>query len=418
MSVLNKNASVKRAAFVSNYEIGTNSTSIIHKAKEKLSVVKKIIITNNTSIAGTIDISYHKNNLNHGGNNFVVLGYDNGGPGTTNVAYSTDGVTWTQSSLPVPGYWTGGTYGNGKYLAVPYWFLYNGEKRAVYSTNGIIWSSSTMPSSGVWLGVVYGNGKFISVAGYNGAISAASTDGITWTLGTAPMGMYGRMVFGNGLFATFNYDGAGDIISSTNGISWTKTNLPNPLNDTGGWNSLIYGNGIFLLTRNGPIEKAIYMSTDTISWTNNATISATNFYPSSMSYGNGTFLLSNNGIVHTSTNGINWVSSGASTYWDKECMTYGNNRFIGINPSTYTTGYYSTNGITWSTTTVPNFIKSVVLYPENSDLDNFSYIYKAVSVPANSTITLKYEMEVEPSAELRGKSTVPMQITVVGDSNI
>ena len=78
----------------------------------------------------------------------------------TNIAaYSTDGITWTQTTLPASNYWFSVCYGNGKFVAVAY-----NSNIAAYSTDGITWTQTTMPASRPWSSVCYGAGKFVTVA--------------------------------------------------------------------------------------------------------------------------------------------------------------------------------------------------------------------------------------------------------------
>ena len=50
------------------------------------------------------------------------------------------------------------TYGNGYLVAVA-----AATTAGAYSTNGTTWTASTMPSSSYWTSVTYGNGYFVAV---------------------------------------------------------------------------------------------------------------------------------------------------------------------------------------------------------------------------------------------------------------
>ena len=73
----------------------------------------------------------------YGGGKFVAVGFEG------NIAYSTDGVTWTKATPP-------GTFGTGQ------------------QTQNI-------------MAVAYGGGKFIVGTGYTNGKMATSADGVTWT---------------------------------------------------------------------------------------------------------------------------------------------------------------------------------------------------------------------------------------------
>jgi hypothetical protein len=66
-------------------------------------------------------------------------------------AYSADGVTWAEATLPNSRYWNAIAYGNGKFVAV----AFNYDK-AVYSANGTSWYRSTLPGDTLWNSIIYG----------------------------------------------------------------------------------------------------------------------------------------------------------------------------------------------------------------------------------------------------------------------
>ena len=77
----------------------------------------------------------------------------------SNIAiYSTDGINWTQTTLPVSANWVSVCYGNDKFVAVAH-----ARKFAAYSTDGINWSEITMLVPGTWESICYGGGKFVAV---------------------------------------------------------------------------------------------------------------------------------------------------------------------------------------------------------------------------------------------------------------
>ena len=78
--------------------------------------------------------------------------------------------------MPSSAFWYSVTYGDGKFVAVC------GNGIPAYSTDGITWTETTMPSSAFWHSVVYGNSKFVTVPYYND-IAAYSTNNIQTILG-------------------------------------------------------------------------------------------------------------------------------------------------------------------------------------------------------------------------------------------
>ena len=85
--------------------------------------------------------------------------------------YSTDCITWAQTTMPSKEYWESVCYGDGKFMAVA-----QAINIAVYSTDGINWTRSTLPASGNRYSVCYGNGKFIAVANNNNSTAAYLKD--------------------------------------------------------------------------------------------------------------------------------------------------------------------------------------------------------------------------------------------------
>jgi hypothetical protein len=75
--------------------------------------------------------------------------------------------------MPSSSSWRSVTYVEDKFVAVA-----SSTTNTAYSTDGITWSQSTMPSSASWQSVTYGEDKFVAVGGFTTA--AYSTIGITW----------------------------------------------------------------------------------------------------------------------------------------------------------------------------------------------------------------------------------------------
>jgi hypothetical protein len=71
--------------------------------------------------------------------------------GSDNAAYSTDGETWTATTMPHSDNWQSVTYGNGTFVALAY-----SSDKAAYSTDGITWTATTMPSTDNWRAITYG----------------------------------------------------------------------------------------------------------------------------------------------------------------------------------------------------------------------------------------------------------------------
>lgn len=114
----------------------------------------------------------------YGNGKFMAVAKD-----SNTAAYSKDGVNWTQtrtpdlnpSPIPTPDlapitYWKSVCYGNGKFVAVG-----DETDAVVYSTDGVSWTQATLPANTGWKSVCYGNGKFVVVAD-NSKVAACLKD--------------------------------------------------------------------------------------------------------------------------------------------------------------------------------------------------------------------------------------------------
>ncbi len=91
------------------------------------------------------------------------------GGATNTFMYSTDGINWNETTIPVllsGGNWTDIAYGNGRFVAISKEYVnksYETDK-AMYSLDGINWFEIKMPSSSVWTGVAYGDKRFVAIS--------------------------------------------------------------------------------------------------------------------------------------------------------------------------------------------------------------------------------------------------------------
>ena len=238
---------------------------------------------------------------------------------TNIMAYSTDGINWTQGNMPSSKAWQSVCYGNGKYVAVAY-----GSNIMAYSTDGISWTQGNMPSSQYWTSVCYGNDKYVAVA-WNYNIMAYSTDGINWTQGNMPSGQeWYSVCYGNGKYVAIAGGSRSNVMAySTDGINWTEGDMPSRRN----WYSVCYGNGKYVAVCSANV---MAYSTDGISWTEGDMPSTQSWY--SVCYGNDKYVAvaDNSNIMAYSTDGINWTQGKmpSSKYWYSVC--YGNGKYVAV----------------------------------------------------------------------------------------
>ncbi len=172
----------------------------------------------------------------------VFMAFATGGQ----AAKSTDGVTWSPMTMSSTAEWRDVTYGNNKWVAVA-----AGGTKAAYSADGSTWIAATLPEGADWNAIEYGKGKFVTTAlsdsSITGAATAYSTDGITWTTGTLTMGSY-SLAYGNNLFVALSggYAGATEVATSFDGITWTETALA-----SADWRDIKYAQGLFVAVATG-----------------------------------------------------------------------------------------------------------------------------------------------------------------------
>ena len=96
---------------------------------------------------------------------------------TTAGAYSTNGTSWTASTMPSASSWQSVAYGNGYFVAVAQGYTTAGA----YSTNGTSWTALRMSIASNWQSVTYGNGYFVAVQ------NSGSTAGAYFAQSTLPV---------------------------------------------------------------------------------------------------------------------------------------------------------------------------------------------------------------------------------------
>lgn len=224
-------------------------------------------------------------------------------------------------------------YGSNKFVTV-----YSDGSVLYSSDSGASWTKATMSSTSVsWSSVAYGNGTFVAIAS-GSSTAATSTDGITWTSRTLPSSTnWSSITYGNGIFvaisSTSGTIGADLGATSTDGITWTQRTL----SATSTWKSITFGNGIFVAVSSASTSTAS-SSYDGITWTSRTLPSTTNW--SSVAYGNNLFIAvsssSSSGAI--SSNGITWTSV-TLPYTGYSNIVYGNGYFVSCAVSSPTVLY-------------------------------------------------------------------------------
>lgn len=290
-------------------------------------------------------------------------------------AYSTDGITWTEMSMPAVGSWIV-TYGNGKYVAVA-----SGNTNGAYSTNGINWTEMNMPASRSWNGLTYGNGKFVAVAASSDK-GAYSTDGVTWTEMSMPTSRdWASVTYGDGKFVAIVVDSLYGAYSA-DGISWTEMSMP----ASRIWRRVTYGNGKFVAVAYIS-DKGAY-STDGITWTEMSMPTSRSWI--GVTYGDDKFVAVayNSDKGAHSIDGITWTETTlpASIGWND--VTYGDGKFVAVAQS-------SANGAYW---------KAAAAY--------VTYTISDTDITANTSV----KMYLTDEGGVKAQSKAVGSITVIRDS--
>ncbi|OGG61897.1 hypothetical protein A3C87_00680 [Candidatus Kaiserbacteria bacterium RIFCSPHIGHO2_02_FULL_49_34] len=184
------------------------------------------------------------------------------------------------------------------------------------------------------------------------AVIAKAQAGVEWTSRvSAADNFWNSVTYGNGLFVAVASTGFGNrVMTSPDGITWTSQTSA----ADNAWGSVTYGNGLFVAVAGNGIGDRVMTSPDGITWTTQ-TSAADNSWVG-VTYGNGLFVaVSNDSTVNsvmTSPDGITWTSRTSATTNQWSSVTYGNGLFVAV--SSNGTGdrvMTSPDGITWTTQT-------------------------------------------------------------------
>ena len=264
------------------------------------------------------------------------------------AAYSTDGITWTASSMPENALWQGIGYGDGKFLALLD-YIY-------YSTDGINWTKSSS-SQKSYTSVAYGSGKFVSTSiTYTDWVISYSTDGITWSdvsihpgTNLYTMNYLGGRFWGAG--AQQYLTSGWTSVSSTDGITWSQASLPEI------FPALAYGNGKFVAAS----QNTVFHSTNGITWTQSSFPQGENYSLSRIppAFGSGKFAVigyrSQEGVtvprVALSTDGVTWEPRDIPLKSFPRSLIYGDGKFLAT--ASDDSVAYSTDGLGWTEAKLP-----------------------------------------------------------------
>ena len=185
-----------------------------------------------------------------------------------------------------------------------------------------------------------------------GITTLQAQTGTTWTSRTsAADNSWNSVTYGNGLYVAVSSSGTGNrVMTSPDGINWTsRTSAAD--ND---WGDVTWGNGLYVAVASTGTGNRVMTSPDGITWTSRTSVADNSW--GAVTYGNGLFVaVASTGTgnrVMTSPDGINWTSrtSAADNSWGS--VTYGNGLFVAVSTTGTGNGVMtSPDGITWTTRT-------------------------------------------------------------------
>lgn len=273
--------------------------------------------------------------------------------------------TWVSATMP-----SGVTnmrdiaYGNGLFVAVA--GAFTGQARVLTSTNGITWTSSStpVPNDTGFDDIAFGNGVFVGTNANNSDRVMYSTDGINWISAGQPLINLVDVQYANGLFMFVSNNLVPHSRTSPDGVNWTIRAMP-PVSGTTG---LAYGNGRWVVVSAGtgnPV-RAAYSTDDGTTWVPSTT-DLSSYLLYAVTFGAGRFVaVGDNGVALTSVDGANWILVNTGVSRDFRAATYGHGQFVIGNGNFNTTRHVMTsvNGINWNfiTPTIASYANIESLY--------------------------------------------------------
>lgn len=356
--------------------------------------LNEYIYSTNGQTWATADSGSSKNSITYGKGLFVSVGNN------SSASYSSDGINWTEISIPVPSgpttqiNYSSVSYGNGIFVAIAN-NSYNNNCISAVSTNGTTWSSYLFSTGESFTGgsIAFGNGYFVIVPSNTSRKIFYSSNGINWGQSWTQLPITGswRISYGSGKFCITNrsgfpanypnnafyygsdpsiffrsilprsqpsYDvsyGYGKfIVVGLDRVSYTSSNkLPesftsNTLSSSGNWTCQAYGRGAHVIISSS-LGRTMYSSSTNTTSFSLGTIQTKAW--NDVTYGGGRFVAvssDSNGISY-SDDGVTWTNVTNAAV-SRLSIAYGDGRFVCVGNST--TSSYSSNGSSWTNVTL------------------------------------------------------------------
>ena len=178
--------------------------------------------------------------------------------GFPRIMVSSDATNWVAVNAPITNYvdWSAITYGGNYYVAVGagVWSVYEGtdlDNRIAYSTDGVTWLSAGATARNEWSDIAYNSERDLFVA----------------------------VSRNNATYSPIMYASGGDI------TKWYPARAPY----TASWNSVTYGNGVFVAVGESETQQRAIFSSDGINWFPSTSIPSTNVW-NAVTFSNNTFV--------------------------------------------------------------------------------------------------------------------------------
>jgi hypothetical protein len=266
---------------------------------------------------------------------------------TSKGLYTTDGVTWAQTTMPVSSFWVDTNFNPAapnRAVAI----AWSSSNVAYSSDYGQTWTAGTGLNSTSWNAVApVSSTTWVAVS--DSGVYYSTNNGQTWTVTT---GASGTGAAGRGAGLAIIVTGSLTYYRTTNGSTFTNGSFPNnPASATTGFTRIKYVNGYYIvLNSNG---RYAITSTDGTSWTVRDVTGPGANYMRDVSYGDGLYIimadLSQN--YYTSTDLATWTtrSMPANRRW---CgITRINNSWVAITDGDNIKAT-SIDGINWTESTL------------------------------------------------------------------
>jgi hypothetical protein len=288
----------------------------------------------------------------------------------TTGAYSSDGITWTATSMVTSATWVDVAFGTGKFVAVS-----SDVTTVRISNDGESWDQSGVLTTTGFTAIAYGKNRFVAIKSgssvTNHATSTTVTD--TWTAGALPSSSnWNSIAYGNNRFVAVSNTSGTIAAYSLDGITWTASTLP----ATAQWTKVTYGQGVFLAVST---TTAAATSPDGVVWTARTTSTAASGF-SGVTFGNrnryGLFV----GVGGSSGQVATYIRTGATA---KGRAKVAANKLFQVNITEPGSGYTTLPTITF--TDPNNTFESPVTVRKNSGvLANPSFVNRGTQFVTGS----------------------------------